>query len=205
MNQALRRIAFFVGIGLLLISMYWSQDGFNFDLAGDSGYGNLAVVIACFLAIAVTVMEFVFSSSFKDLNSSLILFGILAYVYSIYTNHGGIVHFQGLHTNEVGAWILAVIMDAVPEPLIAWGLYESKTGDFVGNLVKSIVSAPDKVSQQNQSFSKQHQYTPIYPPISKLSKKGKGRVFQETNNRPSVFSPSDTQPNKVSRFNLKGE
>jgi len=197
MNTALRRIAFFVGIGLLIISMYWSQDGFNFNVAGDSGYGTLALLIGYFLAVAVTVMEFVFSSSFKDLNESLILFGILAYGYSIYTNHGGILHFQGSSPNDFGAWVLAVIMDAVPEPLIAWGLYESKTGNFVGNLIKSIVSAPDNVRESNkqQKPDKPFQFPTQQP------KKGQGRAFHESHR---VFphegrKPDDTQP-KMTRF-----
>lgn len=154
MNNALRKIAFFVGLGLLFISIYWSQDGFQFDMAGDSGYQTTAVAIGWFLAIAVTVMEFVFSSNFKDLNASLIMFGAVAYVYSIYTNYQGVIHFQGVAQSQFGAVILAIIMDAVPEPLIAWGLYESKAGDFVGNVLKSVMSAPEKVQEQNRSFAR---------------------------------------------------
>lgn len=157
MNYALRKIAFFVGLGLLGVSMFWSADGFNFDMAGQSGYATLAIAISCLLAVATTVMEFVFSSSFKELNASLILFGLLAYVYSIYTNYEGILHFQGTSQNHIGAAVLAIIMDAVPEPLIAWGLYESLTGDFIGNLIKSIVSAPNKVQSSNQHKSEPNQ------------------------------------------------
>ncbi len=182
MNNALRRISFFVGIGLLAVSMYWSADGFNFDMAGDSGYKTLAVVIAWFLAVATTVMEFVFSSEFKELNASLILFGVLAYAYSIYTNYGGVVHFQGISQNQLGAVILAIIMDAVPEPLIAWGLYESQAGDFVGNLIKSVVSAPGKIQEQNkvnyQPVRQFNEKTPEFHGFSpelvqKLEKNGK--------------------------------
>jgi hypothetical protein len=156
MNNALRKIAFFVGIGLLAISMYWSQDGFNFDLAGDSGYMTVALFIGYFLAFAVTTIQFVFSTNFKELNPTLILFGIFAYVYSIYTNHGGITHFQGNDPNGVGAWALAIIMDAVPEPLIAWSLYESRTGDLIGNLIKAMLSAPERMQSDNRSGSQSH-------------------------------------------------
>ena len=143
MNATLRKLAIFIGLGLLIVSIFWSQDGFNFNLAGDSGGGDMALTIGWFLAISVSVVQFVFSTNFKDLNPSLILFGLLAYVYSIYTNYQGIIHFQGEAQSTVGAWILAFVMDGVPEPLIAWGLYESLSGDFVGNLIKSIVSVPN--------------------------------------------------------------
>jgi hypothetical protein len=211
MNTALRKIAFFIGIGLLLISIYWSQDGFNFDMAGDSGYKTMALAIGWFLAIAVTVMEFVFSSSFKDLNSSLIIFGILSYVYSIYTNYGGVIHFQGVAQNNVGAIVLAIIMDAVPEPLIAWGLYESKTGDLIGNLVKSIISAPEKMAQENKSQQTNRQ--PSFQSESKSysrpvpqPQKGQGRGFYEAQRGRSASAPnlSDTNP-KINRFNGFGE
>lgn len=181
MNSALRKISFFVGLGLLIISMYWSQDGFNFDLAGDAGYTTVAVLIAWFLALAVTVIEFVFSSNFKDLNSTLIMFGVAAYVYSIGTNHAGILHFQGTNPNGAGAWILAFIMDAVPEPLMAWALYESKTGDLIGNLIKAVMSAPSTIQNANQANYSQ----------TKL---------KQSDSRP--FSGKSTQ--KTPKFNLHG-
>ena len=166
MNHALRRISFFIGIGLLLISMYFNQDGFNFDIAGQSGYKTMALVIGWFLAITVNLIEFIFSSNFKELNPSLILFGIMAYGYSIYTNYLGILHFQGTSQNTTGALILGIFMDALAEPMIAWSLYESRGGDFVGNIIKSIGSAmrglaaaPDYV-RSNDSSKRQFQEKP---------------------------------------------
>lgn len=206
MNYSLRKIAVGIGFGLLGISMYWSQDGFNFDLAGDSGYKSMAIFIAWFLAITVSVLEFVFSSQFKDLNPSLILFGVVAYVYSIYTNHGGIIHFQGTATNQFGAWILAIIMDAVPEPLIAWGLYESRAGDFVGNLIKSVFSSPDKATEQYKQHQqnpnqtkKQPPYKPTFPSVDfpryvgKDVKKGMGREELYKKFQKSVSKPHDSE------------
>lgn len=136
MNRVLRRVSVVMGIILLFISIYWSQDGFNFNVAGDAGGTSTAVLIGWSLAIAVTVIEFVFSTNLKELNASLIVFGLLAYGYSIYTNYQGIRHFQGTEPNTIMAWVLGFCMDGVPEPLIAWGLAESLTGDFVGNLFK---------------------------------------------------------------------
>lgn len=152
MNPLLRKLAVVIGIGILMVSMFWSQDGFNFDLAGDSGGTSLAIFIGWFLAVSVTIIQFVFSTNFKDLNASLIFFGIIAYAYSIYTNYLGVTHFQGDSANPYGAWILALVLDGVPEPLIAWGLYESLQGDWIGNLIKVGTQSPTKggaVQHQN--------------------------------------------------------
>lgn len=153
MEPILRKISVVVGFGLLVVSMFWSQDGFNFDLAGSSQYGMMAVIIGWFLALSVTVIQFVFSSGYKDLNASIIVFGVLAYAYSIYTNYWGILNFQGWVEGEpfrVGAALLAFVMDGVPEPMIAWGLYESLRGDFIGNLMKAMGSTPQGSKEVRQ-------------------------------------------------------
>lgn len=141
MNETLRKFSIFIGFGLLFVSMFWSQSGFNFDLVGDGGGTSFAVFIGWFLAISVTVVQFVFSTNFKELNASLIFFGVIAYAYSIYTNYLGISHFQGGDGNVYGAWSLALVLDGVPEPLIAWGLRQSLQGDWIGNLIKSLSSS----------------------------------------------------------------
>lgn len=156
MNRALRRIAVVMGVILLLISIHWSQDGFNFSVAGDSGGTLSAIVFAYAIAVAVTVIQFVFSTNLRELNPSLIVFGLLAYAYSIFTNYQGIIHYQGNEPSHVMAAILGFAMDGVPEPLIAWGLMESLSGDFVGNLfggIGAFVSGKPLggKKQQNQS------------------------------------------------------
>jgi hypothetical protein len=138
MNTVLRRVAFVMGLILLLISIYWSQDGFNFNIAGDSGGTDMAIFVGYTIAVAVTVVQFVFSTNLRELNASLLVFGLIAYAYSIYTNYQGILHFQGTQPNNIMAWILGFAMDGVPEPLMAWGLRESLSGDFVGNLFKGV-------------------------------------------------------------------
>lgn len=160
MNRVLRLLALITGVFLLVISIFWSQDGFNFNVAGQSGYGGLALGIGYILAIAVTVIQFVFSTNFKELNASLLLFGIIAYAYSIYTNYQGIVHFQGDAPNKVAAFFLGLCMDGVPEPLIAWALKESLSGDFVGNLLAtlskiagSIMDGPEQPRQEKREQS----------------------------------------------------
>lgn len=155
MNNILRKLAIVIGLFLLSVSVFWSQDGFNFDLAGDSVGTDASLVVGWGLAVSVSVIQFVFSTNYRELNASLIVFGVLAYVYSIYTNYQGILHFQGVLANKVGAAILGIVMDGVPEPLIAWGLHESLSGDFVGNLVKVLFGTKPE-NQQNHSTHKQN-------------------------------------------------
>jgi len=177
MDRTLRRLAIFIGFGLLFVSIFWSQDGFNFNLAGVSGYGTMAMVVGWFMAISVTVIQFVFSTSYSELNASLKFFGILAYVYSIYTNYWGILAFQGISngTTDIqwGAGLLALVMDGIPEPLIAWGLYESLTGDFIGNLIKTLTGEEERPQQRKSSPTQvrrvQTQHRP--DPIQSLPKK----------------------------------
>jgi len=138
MTNTLKRVSIIGGFFTLIVSIFWSQDGFNFDIAGDSGYKTMAVFVGYGLAIVVSIVQFVFSTNLNKLNTSLIVFGVLAYVYSIYTNYLGIVHFQGNSVNEFGAWVFAIFVDGVPELLISWGLGESTSGDFIGNLWKSM-------------------------------------------------------------------
>lgn len=137
MNKTLKRIAFFIGMGILGISIYWSKNGFNFSVAGDSGNSTEAIIIGWFLAIAVTALQFIFSSNFRELNSSLVLLGLTAYAYSIFTNYQGILEFQGAEPNRTWAIILSVILDATAEPMIAWSLGVSREGDMIGNIVKA--------------------------------------------------------------------
>ena len=163
MNNLLRKTAVVIGLFLLGVSIFWSQDGFNFNLAGDSGGSNVALFVGWGLAISVSVVQFVFSTNYRELNASLITFGVLAYVYSIYTNYQGITHFQGETANSFGAWILGFVMDGVPEPLIAWGLRESLSGDFIGNLIKAALGN-GKQQEQNRHPIQKSTYKPSHKP-----------------------------------------
>jgi len=193
MNKALRLVALFTGVAVLIISIYWSQDGFNFGIAGDSGYNTMAYVFGYTLAISVTVIQFIFSTNFRELNPSLILFGVLAYLYSVYTNQEGITHFQGANTNPLAAWILGFCIDGIPEPLIAWSLRESLSGDFVGNIFhivgKVFSSVLDGKTEQKPKIDTQPAMrVPPFrqdQPTIHTSKKGHGRHFLEEQRKES--------------------
>jgi hypothetical protein len=217
MNRVLRLLSLVGGVVVLLFSIYWSQDGFNFDVAGDAGYSTLAVLGGYSLAIVVTIIQFVFSTNFRELNPSLLLFGFLAYGYSIWTNASGITHWQGTNPNSFGAWFLGFCVDGVPEPLIAWALGESLSGDFVGNVwntMKGLVGTVldgDGTHEQPQtqkrepSFESSQREFPRHVPSQHANqpKKGQGRGYWE-GKKMSEMKQQDTQP-KISRFNGFGE
>jgi len=191
MNKALRALAVICGLGILGISIFWSQDGFNFDLAGTSGYGDMALFLGYFLAVCVSVIQFVFSTRYSELNATLKFFGILAYVYSIYTNYFGVVHFQG-YTGEETRWsslMLALVLDGVAEPLIGWGLYESKTGDMIGNLIKTIQDG--FVEEKRPSRPVQEPYR---APKSNYKAKHRPQTNRTQNRAPSSSRPQTSIP-----------
>lgn len=142
LTRILKRLSLFLGLGVMIISIQFSYDGFDQSVSGiNAGYTSLAVAIGYTLAILFTVIEFIFGTSYKDLNTTLRVIGVFAYVYSIYTNFLGVRHLLG--TSGFIAWSLAFIIDVFPEPAIAWALGESMVGDLFGNLGKIVFGAPD--------------------------------------------------------------
>jgi hypothetical protein len=167
MTRILKRVALFTGFATLAISIYFSYDGFDQSVSGANvGYSILAVVIGLTLAIVVSVVQFIFGTSYAELNWTLRLAGIAAYVYSIYTNYLGIKHILG--ADDFMAISSALFMDVYPEPAIAWALGEALTGDFLGNLGK-IAFGDNKKPPQSFSYQKPvHQHKPTrYQPQHK--------------------------------------
>jgi hypothetical protein len=135
MTHKLKRIAFYTGLAVLAISIYFSYDGFDQNVSGENpSYSMLAKVIGITLAIVVSVVQFIFGTNYKDLNWTLRVAGVAAYVYSIYTNYLGVKHILG--SDDLMAWASALFMDVYPEPAIAWAMGEALTGDLLGNVGK---------------------------------------------------------------------
>lgn len=136
-EHVLKRVSLFMGVFIAIISIYFSYDGFDNSVTGGNvNYKWYAKMIGITLATAVTIMQFVFSSSFDKLNPSLKLFGLASYAYSMWSNYQGITHT--LQMDKTMAIVATLFMDGVPEPLIAWALGASLRGDFVGNTLKSV-------------------------------------------------------------------
>jgi hypothetical protein len=131
--RTIKRLAVTFGLLLLLISMYLSFDGFDGEVSGsNTGYSAIGILIGFVFAVTVTIIQFIFTNDYKKLNPTLVVIGVLSYVYSIYTNKLGAHNL--LHMSDVMAWITAGFADIVAEPMIAWGLGESLVGDLLGNL-----------------------------------------------------------------------
>lgn len=141
LENALRWGSLAIGLLLLIASIQLSYDGFDQKVSGgNSEYTLLGMAIGYSLAIAFSLLEFIVSSRLDGLNTTLKVLGIVAYVYSIWTNYLG---FQAiLHMDKSFALIAAIGMDVIPEPMIAWGLGEAVMHDLFGNLGKIATSSP---------------------------------------------------------------
>lgn len=123
--KAKRMLAFCFSIGLILVSIWFSQQGFGIESSKS------VLWLGWFLGATVTVIELVFNTSIKDLNPTLVGAGILAYAYGVYTN------VTGLH-EYLDGWIFSIvvglILEVLPEPLFAWSIGVTDGGDVLGNI-----------------------------------------------------------------------
>ena len=159
MTRILKRIALFTGFATLIISIYFSYDGFDQSVSGaNEGYSTLAIIIGLTLAIVVSVVQFIFGTAYAELNWTLRLAGLAAYVYSIYTNYLGIKHILG--ADDFMAISSALFMDIYPEPAIAWALGEALTGDLAGNIGKIMFGEKQKQNNQRDEYRNKPQYQP---------------------------------------------
>lgn len=135
--QILRLACAGTALGLWMVSVNFSYEGFNFEVPDMSW---MAIV----LSLAVTVLQLVWSKLGASANMTLMIGGLLAYIYGIYTNVMGITQAQsatgeGNVTKYVFPILLAVILEIMPEPMFVWGLtgLSEFGGDFLSNLFGS--------------------------------------------------------------------
>ncbi len=146
-------LAKITGIAVLVVSMQFSQSGFGFK-------GQDIAVSGWVLAIAVTVAQFVFNSRVRNLNWTITVLGIMAYVYSIWTNIVGFYAFQGkavtldmLFTFDAILPVFAsAFMDIFPEAIISYAFNASGEGDLIGNVL-AVANDPDTIFSKNQNSS----------------------------------------------------
>lgn len=112
------------------------------------------------LAAAANGAQFMLTSKFQDLNLGIVVLGLSAYVYSIFTNVIGIEGLQ-VEKNSYIAWGAGFFLDIYPEMAIAWALRASREGDLIGNLWKMLSNyeslLPRNGGQPQQKQSQQHQ------------------------------------------------
>jgi len=153
MNKFLRISVTIAGVALLGQSIVWSKNGFGLDFKTTS---DTVVFVGYLLAIVASLLQFVFSTDFVDLNPTLVFLGIVAYVYSIYTNILGISEIQVDGANPFMRVVLAILIDMSPELMISWGLGESRSGDALTTIFKSFLddSFPNKNKHNKSNRSK---------------------------------------------------
>ena len=155
-DKYLRTKIFFAkitGIAVLVVSMQFSQNGFGFKEESIALAGWV-------LAIAVTVAQFVFNSRVRNLNWTITFLGIVAYVYSIWTNLIGFYNYQGktltletlLDFSALLPVFASAFMDIFPEAILSWAFNSAGEGDLIGNVV-AVANDPNSIFSKNQNNS----------------------------------------------------
>jgi hypothetical protein len=175
-----RFVALIASVGLWAVSMYFSYKGFEFDSTTVLWFGTV-------LALVVTVVELVFNTKISKLNPTLLLAGIMAYVYGVYTNITGFYVLQ--HGNLDGFftgknWLIpifaGVITEVLPEALFAWSIGAHTEGDLVGNIGDLFTSGTNPVKksfhENTQGAKSQPESRPMNPAVmQRISPKAGGQ------------------------------
>jgi len=150
-----KMLAFVAAIGLWGVSMYFSYSGFKFRSTEILWFGLV-------LALVVTVVELVFNTNVGSLNPTLLVVGILCYIYGIYTNITG---FYVLQTGSMenffqnSNWVIPIfagmVTEILPEALFAWGVGAHQDGDLVGNI--SDMFSNNKTKENHKHNNDYHQ------------------------------------------------
>lgn len=157
-----RILVFVMGVAVLITSLYFSKTGFEFKVMD----GDKIAWVGWVLAVSVTAAQFMFNTRSKDLDWTIILLGLVAYGYSIWSNIQGFYALRG--TPSVWDWMNisgGIFMDVFPEKAIAWSLGVIKAGDLIGNIV-NVINNPENVTKE----SKQKEYPPSIPKRDTVSK-----------------------------------
>jgi hypothetical protein len=156
-----RIIAFLAALGLWVISIKFSYNGFKFDSTTILWFGFV-------LAAVVTVVELVFNTKIGKLNPTLLVSGIVGYIYGIYTNvigfyilqHGSLEGFW-LGTNWVIPIFAGLIAEVLPEALLAWALRAGQEGDLLGNIFEMIFgkkTPKSSLGSSSPSYQRNYDY-----------------------------------------------
>lgn len=138
--------ALLAALTLWCISIAFNVDGFNFIIPERVWMGWV-------LGIVITIIELVWNSMKMETNLTLMVLGVMAYLYGMYTNIMGIMVATGQTTlamdwGTAGIILFGILIEIAPEPLMVWALVPGHDdGDFLGNLVGY---HPKPLVQQNQ-------------------------------------------------------
>jgi len=163
----LRVLSVVVAATLWLISITFSVDGFNFQVADMAWAG-------WFMGIAITAIELIWNKQGANSNMTILLIGVFAYLYGVITNVMGVLTAQNvvdIGANPMGAVFAGIVgffLEIAPEPLFVWGLVGvSDMGDVISTLMGK--PAGGHVQQRQTSMRPQGQHP------------NNGRVHQNSN------------------------
>lgn len=207
-DEFLHRASVWGGVIMAIVSIWFSYDGLDQTVVGGNpAYTEIAKAVGIIMAIIVTLVQFVFNTDIRKLTTTLIIGGIISYIYSMTTNYLGINHLFGFH-GFVGGMI-AFFWDALPEALIAWGLRDTSNGDMIRNMFRGFMGFggksekksknvfPQETRKVESNFSEQRHVPSQH---SNPPKRGKGRAHWMN---PQPNKP--IQPEKPNRFDMFGE
>lgn len=164
LGKIIKKLCLVFGVSLILVSVYLSYDGFDGSVSKDgAGAASIvSLVIGLILAITVTIVQFVFTNEYKQLNPTLFVAGLLTYAYSIWTNKMGAENILGM--SGAMAWITAAMSDILAEPLVSYGLGESLVGDLLGNIWKAFSDDENEEKKPKFNHPQKSQYVPKHKP-----------------------------------------
>lgn len=193
------------GIFAGYLGISFSRSGFGFEVPGYewAGWG---------LGILCVIVQVAFSSqlAYKSYNYVIFILGILAYIYSGWSNYIGIMSINP-KMNHYFALLIGEFLDWSAEPLIIYGLIgvsENGEGDFLRNLfglrpkkmpTPNIPSnkKPDNHKNAVPQRPLQSPTRPLGSPVSRENSKQQYNQGQRQNNAPSgVFETSRQNPVK---------
>ena len=166
----------FIGGGVFaaIVGIIFSSRGFNFEVK-DMAWVGYGLGVLCF------IVQIAFSSQLAYSSYNYVIFagGILAYVYSGWSNYVGIMSISP-SANPWFALMLGEFIDLVAEPLIVFGMIgvtANGDGDFFRNLlgVKSGRKSNSSMFASSQGGGKgsppQTKFTPSHKPGLSFSSK----------------------------------
>ena len=183
--------ALVTGVGVFVVSAIFSQTGFGFREPSMAWAGWA-------LAIAVTVAELIFNTKVRNLNWTIIVVGIMAYVYSIYTNFVGFYALQGTpivfwSADAIIPILGSIFMDVYPEMAVAWAMDAAGDGDLIGNVVE-VSSDPENIFRKPIQSQKRPQ--PQHSPYVPKNKPQLGAL----NQRQQMFKTGNQTPEQIRRM-----
>jgi hypothetical protein len=165
-QNVLRLVAVLIAIMLWVISVYFSQDGFAINVPNMAWVGWL-------LAISITAIEMIWNQEGFKHNATIVVVGLAAYTYGIWTNATGIMEAQGIRgMNFLDApmqlifpVVLGIFLEIVPEPLLMWAIVGLNREDLLSHLIGISKSDVPVRTSPVRNVAPIHRPEPTFRPV----------------------------------------